>query len=158
VGLIFPTVVSDKPTSVKATFTNVGKSIANPSWELGVMEIVKSANEPTMSLKNPYGFDKQSTSQLYPNDPGTFLMMLHDNSGKALSLNVSEVENLNSGESYIAVFGYVIYWDQFGKHWTRFCSWKAYSESHTINAGNCTGWNTNGDGDPPDDIAAQYTP
>jgi hypothetical protein len=63
-------------------------------------------------------------------------------------LSEKELERLKAGQAYVATFGMIVYFDQFGTHWYRFCNWNAYSTSGVVTAGSCVGWNIAGDGKP----------
>ncbi|AXC16244.1 hypothetical protein ACPOL_7044 (plasmid) [Acidisarcina polymorpha] len=64
-------------------------------------------------------------------------------------LSPKELEDLRAGRSYLAVFGIVQYFDQFGPHWYRFCAWHGYNQTVPVEfaAINCVNWNQVGDGD-----------
>jgi hypothetical protein len=139
-------------SSVRVTLTNSGK---NPAMRIRVdviEQIVKSDIPPSLSLTAPRMFIVSGL--IFPGKSGQFEGELAGPEGTpARDFTDKEINDLLAGKSYLATYGQVIYDDQFGEHWTRFCDWKSFSSDLQSNeyfsAGPCTVWNDIGDGPPP---------
>jgi hypothetical protein len=74
--------------------------------------------------------------------------------GEVFNLTDAEIKALQEGSEYVVVYGYTIYSDSFGKHWTRFCAQWHYTPAPSppkfgYNALSCVALNGVGDGDIP---------
>src|ERR1035437_4673899 len=149
----FETPPPSVPITVK--FTNVGKS---PALRIGantVIEIVKSQNEPAF-LAVPKRHSGMFTGLIFPTEHTEYpAELFNGNTEQSVprSLNATELDSLRAGESYIAVYGTVMYSDQFGVHWTRFCAWRVFAQTDKpgrmfgfVHGGSCTAFNEAGDG------------
>jgi len=131
------------------TFSNVGKSPAL-ALEAGVtVEVVDADKWPSLSVKT-YKMPKLRLNMLFPGESSPLpsnITTMNSNEDATRSLNADEVKRLTAGKAYIAAFGIVPYRDQFGLHWTRFCSWKSFQTGPgNFNAERCILWNDAGDG------------
>lgn len=130
------------------TTTNFGKSTALTLDIELTIEIVPAASAP--SLKPPF-HEHLHIGTLFPGDHIEFPAFLMSGDNRR-ALTDTEIQSLIDGHTYLSVFGYSIYTDQFGKHWGRFCSWWSFSGlPNTAYANDCVQWNSVGDGDgaPP---------
>jgi len=107
-------------------------------------EVVDSSQPPSFNSWKRHSRTDQSS--LFPSDPpNIFNVTIWDFETKLQrTLTPTEVNDLNTGRSYIAVFGIVAYGDQFGTHWYRFCNYHAYAGG--ANADSCIAWNLMGNG------------
>lgn len=68
-----------------------------------------------------------------------------------------EIRAMRKGTDYVAAYGYTIYSDSFGEHWTRFCAYWRYTTlklpltplPNVLNVINCVALNAVGDGLDP---------
>ena len=148
-GYLYPSI--DTVTVGRAAVSNVGKSVAFEPDAVarlqikGRFEIVDSKNAPSFNLANP--ISAVVLPLLFPGDHNDDLQI-----GQVRPFTPTEIQDFTTGKSYFAVFGYVSYRDQFGKHWTRFCNWSYYPKlgpESTFNALSCESFNAVGDGDFP---------
>lgn len=147
--------VPDNITSnaaVEIRITNIGKSVALRGVADTMLEIVDSKNDPSFE---PVAYHyKTSLPPLFPADKQTFTVTRTPNNpdGSPRPLTGTELQGLTTGHSYLAVYGRVVYLDQFGMHWTRYCTWHSYAQGPNANsvfsAGACVNWNAVGDGRP----------
>jgi hypothetical protein len=146
------------PPSVPVTvkFINVGKSPALRIGASTVVEIVDNRKEPSF-LDFPKRNSGMFVSLIFPTENIEYAAELFNgNTAQAVprELTASEVESLLKGDSYMAVYGSVMYSDQFGTHWTRFCNWKVFATTQiekprvfgVVRAAACTAFNETGDG------------
>jgi hypothetical protein len=128
---------------------NVGKSVALGPQSVAVLEVVDRKNEPTMVWR----FKPHQSAQFSLDFPGDseepFPLPLYSEDKAVRKLTETEIKSLNSGDSYLVASGLVVYEDQFGKHWTRFCSWQPFAELPDFRSRSCVAWNAVGDGEPP---------
>jgi len=141
-------VTSTPVVPIRMKFTNVGKSPALRISIDVVVETVQSKMGPSFVPAQKH--TEAISALLFPNDSPIDLLaeLFNDSNGSARALTEAEVQSLVDGKSYLAIYGQVIYADQFGVHWTHFCSWKAYSTAK-YEARSCIMWNAVGDGNPP---------
>lgn len=135
----------------KVIINNVGKSPAISARTYAVLEVLTGKAAPSFSFTTPHA--SNISALLFPNDlPAETPVERFNDKSIAAPLTDKEIKDLSDGTSYMAVFGYVVYEDQFGTHWTRFCDWKAYSELFSghrdFTAKSCVDWNAVGDGTP----------
>jgi hypothetical protein len=136
-------------------FTNFGKHPALESQMVAILEVIESGSHPTFSFKNrPVLRDRMSL--IFPGDttrlPDPIPLM--DSQAKPRKLTADEARLLSAGKAYVAIWGVVIYRDDFGDHWTRFCDWKPFPLSQDnlpYDAQSCISWNSVGDGKYPED-------
>jgi len=147
-----PAVMSETPMVI-VNVINFGKSPALESIVDTVFEIVESKNPP--SFKFVAGHDVTVLNLIFPttNNAKNSEFPVAPTPGNR-HLTSTELQNLISGQSYVAVFGQVAYRDQFRKqHWTRFCTWQSYAigpnANQVFNASPCVHYNALGDGNPP---------
>ena len=141
-----PAQPGDMPVFVRTT--NVGKSPATASYVGVWIEVLKWDQTPTLDEKE--AGSGWFTGIMFPSDKAERSFTRHDPviDAKELPITDQEREDLTSGKSYITAHGIVTYKDQFGVHWTRFCSWKLYKENSPTKTADCTAYNTVGDGIP----------
>ena len=67
------------------------------------------------------------------------------------ALTDAETQALANDKSFLMTFGQVVYRDDFGIHWTRFCGWKNYGfgNQNDFNNAACIEFSDVGDGLPP---------
>ena len=131
---------------------NVGKSPAKTPHMITRMEIVPSKSPPSFVWKFLPHLDDEFPFD-FPGDSHTAEpSSLVDTNLVARKLTDAEAMDIADGKAYVAVFGFVIYSDQFGEHWTRFCTWRAFSKQYSeFTARPCVQWNAVGDGKSPDE-------
>ena len=129
--------------------TNVGKSPVLHSIADAVLEIVDSKRPPSFARFGPHS--AQTGGFLFQGGEIPFNVNIpHDRDAPPPELSAGEIANLVAGKSYVAIFGQLVYWDQFGPHWMRFCNWKSYANTDAVFAsGACINYNRVGDGRPP---------
>lgn len=137
---------------VKFTLSNVGKSVSL-KWETGVaVEIVDSLEAPSFTHGTSI-FYRGYAGLLFPSDIHEFITGRTPSAadGSFPPLTEDEIQRLQSGSAYVAAFGVVEYTDNFGDHWTRFCTWRGYPKTGGGNyrSGPCVQWNAVGDGPSP---------
>jgi hypothetical protein len=132
----------------RGVLVNIGKSPITGIHAEAAMEIISFDQRPSFSLKQPHNVHNQAN--LFPNDSSRFAKMLWDSkTGDPRPFTAEEIGSLTDGTSYLAVFEWIVYTDQFGLHWSRFCGWNPdYSlvRAKGANAISCLGWNRVGDG------------
>jgi hypothetical protein len=73
-----------------------------------------------------------NSGMVFPNDKDNFPVFFRNpasqNPLKPRKFTSSEIVKLMSGQSYLCVFGFALYADQFNRHWTRFCGWVVYHD------------------------------
>lgn len=136
----------EQPFQMNASLTNAGKSAVTYLYAHGTLEVVDASDEPSFSIENYHSFD--FVAPMFPADNTNFSISPYDQ--KTLStrgFSSQELNDLHSGTKYLVVFGIVLYFDQFGPHWYRFCNWHSYGPvGSQVNAGDCSVWNLTGDG------------
>jgi hypothetical protein len=139
----------DKPdslTSIKMTFTNIGKSPITRFDGDGVAQVRLVDAPPSLTLKVPYRTIYSNV--IAPNEPLEWRIDFGDlRDHRSLPLTQEEIEGLKQGKLYLAVYGMVEYDDQFGPHWYRFCSYTTYPKATiAVRGGECVQHNSIGDG------------
>lgn len=128
-------------------FSNSGKIPITSIRAEGAVEVVPVDKPPSFSLYGNHPGDMESA--LFPGDKdsGFPIKFVGPDTKQPRPFTAQELDSLRTGSAYVAVFGVVVYNDQFGVHWYRFCDWKNYSPA-TIHArsGPCVEWNLIGDG------------
>lgn len=146
--------------SVPIVIANFGKSPAVNPRIMGKMEILDADSLPTFIWKlTPHSVDQESL--IFPGDPRfAFGAAMLEKTSKEdrytfRRLTPDEALRLANGKSYVIVWGFIIYDDSFGNHWTRFCEWKNFPKDPTeyreFQARPCVVWNSVGDGKSPDE-------
>jgi hypothetical protein len=140
---------TDVVNSWPLTVQNIGKSPARHTFVNAHFEIVPKTAPPTLVFSRQH--TQVQVSLLFPTDDNSFPVALESSSDAPHNLSVDEIRELTSGRSYLAVFAQVTYDDQFGEHWTRFCTWKSFgiNPSDRFDASGCIAWNEAGEGKPP---------
>jgi hypothetical protein len=146
------TQISFPPTlqgsKVLMKFVNIGKSVATNAHYDAALQLVDSRNAPSFDLEKWHTL-------------GTFQVMFPNNAenpipisrfrpnGQEILLTETEKNDLAVGNLYAVVFGDVVYADQFGQHWARFCySYHYNNEPSTFSKFNdkaCSDYNAVGD-------------
>jgi hypothetical protein len=136
-----------QPAFVLSQIANAGKSPITDLWAQGTYEVVDADSPPSFSMHQPN--NNLSRMSIFPGDSVSFSVFLlqHDPIAPR-SLTALESDKLLSGRAYIVVFGIIIYSDEFGQHWTRFCAWKGYLNGVQVHSQPCTAWNRTGEGKP----------
>jgi hypothetical protein len=128
---------------------NTGKSVAISPHAVAIMEIVNAKSEPSLMWK----FRPHQNVQFSLDFPGDieepFPLTFFAENNSARKLSEAEKQSLTAGTSYVVASGLVIYSDQFGEHWTRFCSWQGFAKDASFSSRPCVAWNAVGDGEPP---------
>jgi hypothetical protein len=125
---------------------NTGKTPALRVLYTVNIEIVDRDKAP--QLENPPNPWKVIGDTLFPNAPQTdFAYRLNPKKpGERVfnDLTLPENQALDKGDSYLAVYGEISYWDGFGvEHWTHFCAPVAFSHTtQTFNWRSCTQYNS----------------
>jgi hypothetical protein len=147
IGTLWPELKSDTPAVITGELSNIGKSVITGLYGETAFEIVDAADAPSFSLEKRHNFT--SMNPVFPTDSHKFPIELWDRKRKTQRpFTPTEIQQLKSGQTYIATFGMFFYSDQFGKHWYRFCQWHSYNEGvqGSFNAAPCVNWNAGGDG------------
>lgn len=139
---------STKPESLlhaMVTFTNIGKATITRFDGEGKAEVLPLDVGPSLTLKIPHG--SVYSNIVAPGEPTEFAVEFGQTEQGALPLSQQDMDDLLRGRKYMVAYGVVEYNDQFGPHWYRFCSYKAYSDSVTkLPVAKCVGFNDIGDG------------
>jgi hypothetical protein len=124
----------------KLTMVNVGRAPAGDVNLKVVIQLVKDGEAPNFSYE--HGWDA-AYGLLYPDDPiPPIEVTMMDTKGKDAILKDTELNDLISGGSYIAVYATVTYVDIFGiHHWTHSCGWKGLKQGKNYNPKNCYSYN-----------------
>jgi len=132
-------------SGVTITVENLGKIPALNTRADAFIEIVNNNQAPRFFVTPHAGSD---FTILFPGDHQTFPLAL---SGTGRQFTQSEIDSFATGRAYVAIYGRLIYSDNFGKHWSLFCSWRDYSSNPnaTFDADACVAFNRVGDGEPP---------
>ncbi|HUI76834.1 MAG TPA: hypothetical protein VLY24_02935 [Bryobacteraceae bacterium] len=134
---------------------NIGKSPILEAFMDVTSELLPVDKAPSLNLGAQH--DRLMMSSIFPGGEPPNDIELRVPSSKAASeyprkLTRPEVQGLINGTLYVALFGRVVYADQFGKHWQRFCAWHTYEQPPVtimiVNAKSCVAWNAVGEGDP----------
>jgi hypothetical protein len=131
--------------SAKTEAKNFGKSTATEvDLFVRIAVVDKGLPPPFAQSENAKSF-RAHIGPMFPADVEPFLLSdIAKISG--FSLTEPQKKSLAFGDSYVAVYGGVVYIDQFGAHWTRFCNWMAYSLESGYNADACVAFNAIGEG------------
>jgi len=145
----------DTPVDLPLTLTNIGKSPITYLQADGVVEFVDANSSPSFKMKQQHA-NLWQMDILFPSDYSKFDEFIFDPVTKQHNPpKPSEVDGFNTGKMYIATFGLIQYFDQFGMHWYRFCEWissDTISVPIQFQSAGCVSWNRTGDGTPPNDI------
>jgi hypothetical protein len=131
---------------VPIKISNTGKTPALRISYTVSIEIVEQDKSPL--LENPINPPWSVIGgTLFPNAPETNFVYRRkpSKSGEMIfnDLTATEKESISSGDSYLAVYGEISYWDGFGiPHWTRFCAPVVFAKkSGLYNYRPCTEYN-----------------
>jgi hypothetical protein len=122
------------------TMVNVGRAPARDVNLKVVIQLVKDGEAPTFSYKHGWG---AVYGLLYPDEPAPpiHVTMMDAQKNDAI-LKDTELNDLISGASYIAVYAKVTYVDIFGiHHWTHSCTWKGLRPGKEPDTRKCTSYN-----------------
>jgi hypothetical protein len=133
---------------VVVTVRYVGKSPALKLFGGVIVQVVDAKSAPAFppgkaELRNVL------VNMLFPSDLTTFTSGRTPNNpdGTLRALIDDEMQGLAAGNTYLAAFGIIAYQDQFGDHWTRFCTPKSYQTGpKDFYWRSCVAWNSAGDG------------
>ena len=116
------------------------------SFVAATIEVIPK-DKPALLSDGNHGADGEYHSFLFPNDNFIHASGLYDDkTGAARGFTDKELSDLKSGNSYIAIFGFIQYADELGRHWLRFCDWHNYVPGTVSNASDCIWMNRSGDG------------
>lgn len=107
------------------------------------MMVVKRGNTPPFDIPGP--ILHAHASALFPSDTQELVINAPDRPGGS-NVTSADFESLRNGDTYVVVYGGVVYKDQFGTHWTRFCNWTAYADGN-YSADACVSYTSVGDGE-----------
>jgi hypothetical protein len=132
------------PLTAAIRFTNVGKSVAERAYSEVLFEVIPRDERPDFGKGKPATTNDMTPT--FPEDYHDETVMLHTSDGiTAQPMTPTELDSLRNGTAYVAVYGAVIYTDQFGTHWTKFCSSAMYRPG-TYTTHWCTAYNHLGEG------------
>jgi hypothetical protein len=132
--------------AVDIRLTNVGKT---PVLESSTEANVEILDHDTPPLLNNQGLHTGNLANLiFPTKFIEVTARRYHSSGEIFRPTESEADALASGADYVTVYGTVMYSDQFGVHFTRFCEWKPYvsNSGFQYNASSCVGYRGVGEG------------
>jgi len=135
-------------TAVNVTFTNIGKATISRFDGKGLAQVLPLDVGPALTIKSLQGHGGYSNI-ISPGEPTTFYATFRQapTTGEDLPISPQDMDDLRQGRKYMAAYGIVQYTDQFGPHWYRFCSYKAYSDStKRMKVGACVNFNDIGEG------------
>ncbi len=131
------------------TISNMGKTPASKISSAFVMAIIKNGESPSFKYANiPRTTD--STGIIFPNMPSAldaYLLQKTESQSDKVDiryLSTPEFEQLTKGETYVAIYGLILYDDAYGVHrWTRYCTFAALTPSRidVTGAKPCTDYN-----------------
>jgi len=110
-----------KALDVSFTYNDIGKSaLTNVRFKFTV-QLLPHGEEPKLSDKSVY-YDLAKASVLNPNQPSALGPNIIDKDNKFIDRKKVNMDDFNSGRTYIASFGRADYVDIFGvSHWQSFC-------------------------------------
>jgi hypothetical protein len=139
---------------VTARYENSGKTPILESESHIWVEILDHDAAPSLSLTGKHLI--ATSGFIFPSKFEQFHARRHHDDGSEFPPTDAELADLRSGKDYVAVYGYVVYVDDFGSHWEKFCQWWHYidpSDPLTFmqypNTLPCTSFNKIGEGDSP---------
>lgn len=124
---------------------NTGKTPASGVHHDFVVEKVSNSRSPTLVYsKTDPPHMATDIGLLIPNAPGNIDLMMYRRKEKETVpyiLTRTDIDELNRGKAYVAVFAKTTYFDIYGiPHWLHFCVWHAFS-SGNFDARACTEYN-----------------
>lgn len=135
--------------SIKGTVTisNTGKTTAKQFVSEFVILIVATAQTAPFDYTVPHTIETIPILQPNESEPA----LVSSNGLNPPTLTKSQADDLLNGRAYELIYGHGSYFDIFGeKHWFRYCGWQVYYEAMgAYNAGGCSAYNDNGDGELP---------
>jgi hypothetical protein len=139
----FDKIVEGQPLAIRFNLVNSGKTWAKKVGVRVVVEKVKSGESP--SFKYSQLHVASFLGILVPNEPrpltGVWLGREKSSLLNPPILTKADIDEINSGTIYIAMFGIITYSDVYDvPHWTRFCGWHS-PVSGEYSARNCTSYN-----------------
>jgi hypothetical protein len=138
--------------TVKVDLRNLGKSVILKSQMDAWVEILDRNSPPSFSSGN---HDALIAGMIFPTDSVELQTKRYHPNGGVYAPTDSEAKALAGGLAYVAVYGHVVYYDDFGVHWTRFCAWFTPIDRSqplpepNFSAATCTTFNSAGEGDQP---------
>jgi hypothetical protein len=125
-------VAADKPLKFVVRVTNGGRTPAKRIDSRFIIEKVPGDYPPS--------FVYTDADRLH--DVAVFLTSKQQRSvSEPPPLTEADMEEINTGRAYIAIFGEATYFDVYGTlHWIRFCAWHALAPGN-YNAKACSGYN-----------------
>ena len=135
-------------TQVPMKIINIGKIVATSAHFDADLELVDSHSAPSFRFKPWHTIG--TFQVMFPNNAENPIPVIRfDPDGNKLLLTEPESNDLAAGNTYAVVYGQVVYADQFGQHWTRFCYSKHYNNdpsSLKFNDKSCSDYNAVGKG------------
>lgn len=134
-------IIEDKPLTAKLTVENIGKTPAKQILANLWVQIV----EKRASFAMTPAYYRDLIGLLNPDGPISITVPMLREGFDILNpplLTKMDVARLNSGETYIAVFGKLTYLDIYGtSHWVNFCGWGGPKHGY-YTAGKCAEFNS----------------
>jgi hypothetical protein len=121
-----PSTLTDQLTP-NVEYRNVGKSVAERLYSRAFVEIVPRDQRPIFEKEKM--FHSNDIGPIFPGEYVSDELTERERASvdpNAKPLTPSELESLKNGGAYVVVYGAVIYRDQFGMHWTRFCQSRVF--------------------------------
>jgi hypothetical protein len=155
VQVVIPREVTEMPLDkidlmvFQAYLHNWGRSPATKIVGYSSAEVVPSNSGPNFGILRTginMGalFPDESTERV----PPSFKVSRYGTQHDITRLTDDERNRLKNGDAYLAIYGRLVYTDNFGTHWTQFCGWlpfsSAYLSSH-FNARECAMYNAVGE-------------
>lgn len=121
-------IAENKPLKAKLTILNTGKTPAKRVIQKIVIQKVSSHESPTFTYSVFYN---NFSPIINPNTARKIdVTMLTKEKSNPLDppiLTKADVDEINSGNAYVVVFGKIAYFDIYDiPHWITFCFWKAW--------------------------------
>jgi hypothetical protein len=137
------TITVGQPVTYPFQITNIGKTAAR-NIDAKIFSAITYANqEPPLDhvmQASKYAHNHVTAGIVFPSDILKQIGERPGNEGASMPATEAEVEVIQEGKGYLAVFGIVDYDDVFDvHHWTKFCIW--ISKTGTFQTEGCTKFN-----------------
>jgi hypothetical protein len=131
------------PLGVTLHVTNTGKTPAKRVAQQIVIEKIDSQNSPTFAYDRPHVASVAGI--MVPNTPRDIAAVMLTKEKPAILdpplMTKADIDEINSGKVYLAVFGKFSYWDIHDViHWVSFCFWHSPT-SGNYSAKKCAAYN-----------------
>jgi hypothetical protein len=129
ISVTWQPIAENAPLTAVVRIVNAGKTPAKRIEEVFVIEKLRAQQPPSLTYSDLLHLTGTVGIRI-PNDPSeTRVFMLNKEKPTVLdppTLTKTDVDELNDGKAYIAVFGKVAYWDIHDiPHWIHYCTWHA---------------------------------